>query len=327
MNLSEQELKEMVAKVNAVEAEIGKAIIGQKEVIKQVILSLISGGNVLLEGVPGLGKTQLVKAMSQTCDLDFSRIQFTPDLMPADVTGTDIIVKKEGRNEFEFQAGPVFANLLLADEINRATPKTQSALLEAMQEHTVTVGNNTYPLPEPFMVLATQNPIENEGTYPLPEAQLDRFLLKIQVDFPTFAELKKIMDITVTNTKTELNPVLSGDDIMKLREYVNEIPMAEEVEAFALRIVIGTHPEVPGANEIAKKYITCGASPRAAQAIYKTAKAKALIEGRLNVSFSDIESVALPALRHRITLSFEALAEGITTDQIVNKIISLIPKE
>ncbi|MBO4310039.1 MAG: MoxR family ATPase [Lachnospiraceae bacterium] len=327
MNASEQELKVMIAKMNEAEAEIGKAIIGQKEVIRQVLLSLISGGNVLLEGVPGLGKTQLVKALSQVCDLEFSRIQFTPDLMPADVTGTDIIVKKEGRNEFEFQAGPIFANLLLADEINRATPKTQSALLEAMQEHTVTVGNNTYPLPEPFMVLATQNPIENEGTYPLPEAQLDRFLFKIQVDFPTFAELKKIMDITVTNNQVELRPVLSGDDIMNIRQYVNDIPMAEEVEAFALRLVIGTHPEVPGANEIAKKYIACGASPRAAQAIFRTAKAKALLEGRYNVSFADVESVALPALRHRVILSFEALAEGITTDQIVKKVISGIPKE
>ena len=327
MNISEQELKDMISKMNNAEAEIGKAIIGQKEVVRQVLLSLVAGGNVLLEGVPGLGKTQLVKALAQVCALDFSRIQFTPDLMPADVTGTDIIVKKEGRNEFEFQPGPVFANLLLADEINRATPKTQSALLEAMQEHTVTVGNNTYSLPEPFMVLATQNPIENEGTYPLPEAQLDRFLFKIQVDFPTFAELKQIMDITVTNKQVQLNHVLSGDDIMSIRQYINEVPMAEEVEAFALRLVISTHPEVPGANEIAKKYISCGASPRAAQAIFRTSRAKAMLEGRYNVSFEDVESVALPALRHRVTLSFEALAEGITTDQIVKKIISSIPKE
>ncbi len=327
MAVNEQELKAMIDKMNSVESEIGKAIIGQKEVIRQVLLAMVAGGNVLLEGVPGLGKTQLVKALSQVCSLDFSRIQFTPDLMPADVTGTDIIVKKEGKNEFEFQPGPVFANLLLADEINRATPKTQSALLEAMQEHTVTVGTNTYALPEPFMVLATQNPIENEGTYPLPEAQLDRFLFKIQVDFPTFAELKKIMDITVTNTKCELNPILSGEDILNIRTLINDVPMAEEVEAFALRLVIGTHPEVPGANEIAKKYISCGASPRAAQAIFRTAKAKALLEGRYNVSFEDIESVALPALRHRVTLSFEALAEGITSDQIVKKIIAGISKE
>lgn len=327
MSVNEQELKAIIEKMNSVEKEIGKAIIGQKEVIRQVLLAMVSGGNVLLEGVPGLGKTQLVKALAQVCNLDFSRIQFTPDLMPADVTGTDIIVKKEGKNEFEFQPGPIFANLVLADEINRATPKTQSALLEAMQEHTVTVGTNTYALSEPFMVLATQNPIENEGTYPLPEAQLDRFLFKIKVDFPTFAELKQIMDITVTNRTNELSPLLSGEDILNIRKYVNEIPMAEEVEAFALRLVIGTHPEVPGANEIAKKYISCGASPRAAQAIYKTAKAKALLEGRYNVSFDDIESVALPALRHRVTVSFEALAEGITSDQIVKKIISSIPKE
>lgn len=327
MAINEQELKEIIAKMNSAESEIGKAIVGQKEVIRQVLLAMVAGGNVLLEGVPGLGKTQLVKALSKVCSLDFSRIQFTPDLMPADVTGTDIIVKKEGKNEFEFQPGPVFANLLLADEINRATPKTQSALLEAMQEHTVTVGTNTYALSEPFMVLATQNPIENEGTYPLPEAQLDRFLFKIHVDFPNFAELKKIMDITVTNEQYELNPVLSGEDILNIRKFVNEVPMAEEVEAFALRLVIGTHPEVPGANEIAKKYISCGASPRAAQAIFKTAKAKALLEGRYNVSFEDVESVALPALRHRVTLSFEALAEGINSDQIVKKIISSIPKD
>lgn len=325
--VNEQELRTLIAKMNAAEQEIGKAIIGQKDVIRQVLLALASGGNVLLEGVPGLGKTQLVKALSQVCALDFSRIQFTPDLMPADVTGTDIIVNKDGKNEFEFQPGPVFANLLLADEINRATPKTQSALLEAMQEHTVTVGNNTYSLSEPYMVLATQNPIENEGTYPLPEAQLDRFLFKIQVNFPTFGELKQIVGITVTNASVQLNPMINGQDILQLRQYVNDVPIAEEVEAFALRLVIGTHPEVPGANDIAKKYVACGASPRAAQAIFKTAKAKALLEGRYNVSFEDIESVALPALRHRVALSFEALAEGITSDQIVKKIISEIPRD
>ena len=324
---NEQELRTLIAKMNAAEQEIGKAIIGQKDVIRQVFLALASGGNVLLEGVPGLGKTQLVKALSQVCALDFSRIQFTPDLMPADVTGTDIIVNKDGKNEFEFQAGPVFSNLLLADEINRATPKTQSALLEAMQEHTVTVGTNTYALSEPYMVLATQNPIENEGTYPLPEAQLDRFLFKIQVNFPTFGELKQIVGITVTNSNVTLNPMINGQDILTIRKYVNDVPMAEEVEAFALRLVIGTHPEVPGANDLAKKYISCGASPRAAQAIFKTAKAKALLEGRYNVSFDDIESVALPALRHRVALSFEALAEGITSDQIVKKIISEIPRD
>ena len=321
MNVNEQDLKLMVGKMNEAEQEIGKAIIGQKEVIRQVLLSLIAGGNVLLEGVPGLGKTQLVKALSQVCDLDFSRIQFTPDLMPADVTGTDIIVKKEGRNEFEFQPGPVFANLLLADEINRATPKTQSALLEAMQEHTVTVGNNTYSLSEPFMVLATQNPIENEGTYPLPEAQLDRFLFKIQVDFPTLQELKSIVSVNVTNREIEINPVISKEDIIGLKSIVKEIPMADAVMDYAMRIVVATHPESEGSSDFTKKYISVGASPRAALAIVNTSKARAITMGRFNVSYEDVDAVAFPALRHRITPSFEAMADNVKADDIVRYIL------
>lgn len=321
---NENELLEIINRINAAENEIGKGIIGQKEVIRQVLFAMFSGGNVLLEGVPGLGKTQLVKTIACVCAMDFSRIQFTPDLMPADVTGTNLIVKEDGKNVFRFQKGPVFANLLLADEINRATPKTQSALLEAMQEHTVTVGTETYCLDEPFMVLATQNPIENEGTYPLPEAQLDRFLFKIKVDFPTLEELKEIMDITVTNKQVQINPVLNGEDIVRIRSVVRDIPMSDSVAEFALKLVVATHPEVEGASDYVKKYVTCGASPRAAQAIYQTARAKALMEGRFNVSFDDIKSVALPALRHRLVLSFEALADGVDADSVIKEIISTI---
>ena len=321
---NENELLEIINRINAAENEIGKGIIGQKEVIRQVLFAMFSGGHVLLEGVPGLGKTQLVKTIACVCAMDFSRIQFTPDLMPADVTGTNLIVKEDGKNVFRFQKGPVFANLLLADEINRATPKTQSALLEAMQEHTVTVGTETYCLDEPFMVLATQNPIENEGTYPLPEAQLDRFLFKIKVDFPTLEELKEIMDITVTNKQVQINPVLNGEDIVRIRSVVRDIPMSDSVAEFALKLVVATHPEVEGASDYVKKYVTCGASPRAAQAIYQTARAKALMEGRFNVSFDDIKSVALPALRHRLVLSFEALADGVDADSVIKEIISTI---
>jgi len=321
---NENDLREIIEKVKACEAEIGKAIIGQKDVIRQVILAMLTNGNVLLEGVPGLGKTQLVKTIAKVFDIQFSRIQFTPDLMPADVTGTNLIVKEDGQNVFKFEPGPVFANIVLADEINRATPKTQSALLEAMQEKTVTVGKQTYPMPEPYMVLATQNPIENEGTYPLPEAQLDRFIFKIHVDFPTLEELKEIMDITVTNKKTEINAIINGEDIIRMRNVIRDMPIADAVQEYALKLVVATHPELNTATDYVKKYVSCGASPRAAQAIFQTAKARALIEGRANVAFEDIKAVAYPALRHRIMPGFEALADGITTDEIITKIIESI---
>ncbi|MBE5947803.1 MAG: MoxR family ATPase [Lachnospiraceae bacterium] len=321
---NENDLREIIEKVKACEAEIGKAIIGQKDVIRQVILAMLTNGNVLLEGVPGLGKTQLVKTIAKVFDIQFSRIQFTPDLMPADVTGTNLIVKEDGQNVFKFEPGPVFANIVLADEINRATPKTQSALLEAMQEKTVTVGKQTYPMPEPYMVLATQNPIENEGTYPLPEAQLDRFIFKIHVDFPTLEELKEIMDITVTNKKTEINAIINGEDIIRMRNVIRDMPIADAVQEYALKLVVATHPELATATDYVKKYVSCGASPRAAQAIFQTAKARALIEGRANVAFEDIKAVAYPALRHRIMPGFEALADGITTDEIITKIIESI---
>lgn len=319
--INEERLQGMIEKVKSCEEEIGKGIIGQRDIIRQVLLAILSDGNVLLEGVPGLGKTELVKAVSKVLSTSFSRIQFTPDLMPADVTGTNLIIKEEGNNVFQFEPGPVFANIVLADEINRATPKTQSALLEAMQEKTVTVGKTTYELPKPFMVLATQNPIENEGTYPLPEAQLDRFLFKLLVEFPSKEELKEIMDITVTNQKTELTPVMNGEDIIEIRTVIRDMPIADAVMDYALSMVVATHPEHPDAPEAAKKYVQNGASPRAAQAIVKTAKARAFMEGRYNVAFEDIRFVAYPALRHRLALNFEAISDGVTADTVIKEII------
>ncbi len=320
--MTEQDLKEIVAKVNAAKAEIAKGIIGQKKVVDQAVIAMLTNGNVLLEGVPGLGKTQLVKTIAKVFDIKFSRIQFTPDLMPADVTGTNLIIKENGNNVFSFEPGPVFANLVLADEINRATPKTQAALLEAMQEKTVTVGKKTYELPSPYMVLATQNPIENEGTYPLPEAQLDRFMFKILVDFPTLDELKDIMDITVTNKKVEINPVMNGNDILVIRDIIKDIKLSEAVEEYALKLVVATHPEVPGASDYVKKYVSCGASPRAGQAVFNAARAKALLDGRANVSFDDVKEMAYPVLRHRIIPNFEAMADGLTTDDMITKLIT-----
>lgn len=322
--MDERILEDMINKVKACEEEIGKGIIGQRAIIRQVLLAILSDGNVLLEGVPGLGKTELVKAISKVLSTSFSRIQFTPDLMPADVTGTNLIIKEEGNNVFQFEPGPVFANIVLADEINRATPKTQSALLEAMQEKTVTVGKTTYELPKPFMVLATQNPIENEGTYPLPEAQLDRFLFKLLVEFPSKAELKEIMDITITNKKVELAPVMNGDDIIAIRTAIKDMPIADAVMDYALSLVVATHPEHADAPEVTKKYVANGASPRAAQAIVKTAKARAFMEGRYNVAFEDIQFVAYPALRHRLALNFEAISDGVNADDVIREIMTVV---
>lgn len=322
MEINEKQIREIIDTINSVETEIGKAIIGQKDIIRQVLISVLAGGNVLLEGVPGLGKTQLVKTLAKVMDLSFSRIQFTPDLMPADVMGTNIIVKDEnGNSRFEFQKGPVFANLVLADEINRATPKTQSALLEAMQEQTVTVGKTTYSLPQPFLVLATQNPIEMEGTYPLPEAQMDRFLFKLSVLFPSFDELKDIVEITTTNKAIELQKVIDGASILEMRKIIREIPIAKPVQEYALRVVLGTHPESSGAPESTKKYIRFGASPRAAQAIITASRARALMEGRYNVSFEDIRYVAYPSLRHRFFLNFDAIADNVTTDGLIDQLL------
>lgn len=325
MQIDEKEIKEILLTINNVEQEVGKAIIGQKDIVRQVIIAILAGGNVLLEGVPGLGKTQLVKTLSRVLDLSFSRIQFTPDLMPADVVGTNIIARDEsGNSRFEFQKGPIFANIVLADEINRATPKTQSALLEGMQEQTVTVGKSTYKLPQPFMVLATQNPLEMEGTYPLPEAQLDRFLFKLDVKFPTLEELEKIMDVTITNNVVELQKIMDGEKILDIRRIIKEVPMAKAVQEYALKVVLATHGKSEDAPEIAKKYIRFGASPRAAQAIVLTSKIRALMEGRYNVSFEDVKYVAYPALRHRFFLNFDAVAEGITTDKLISEILDSV---
>lgn len=300
-------------KIKLCEQEIGKGIIGQKEVIRQVMLAMLAGGNVLLEGMPGLGKTMLVRTISKVLALSFKRIQFTPDLMPSDVTGTNIMVKEEGRSSFRFEKGPIFANLVLADEINRATPKTQSALLEAMQEHTVTVGTESHKLDEPFLVLATQNPIEQEGTYPLPEAQLDRFLFKILVPFPDKEELRGIVNLTEGTDKPVITSIMSGEELLAVRSLVAQIPIADAVMDYILDLVMATHKENP--------YIREGASPRAAQAIIRTARARAFMEGRFNVAFEDVKSVAYPVLRHRILLSFDAISEEITGDAIIEKLL------
>lgn len=319
--INEQQVKDIVARIRTCEEEIGKGIIGQKDIIRQTILAILADGNILLEGVPGLGKTELVKAISKVFDMSFSRIQFTPDLMPADVTGTNLILKEGEKNVFQFEPGPVFAQLVLADEINRATPKTQAALLEAMQEKTVTAGRQTYELPSPFLVLATQNPIENEGTYPLPEAQLDRFLFKLMVEFPKKEELRQILNITVGNDRPQLCEMMSGVDILEMRKVIREIPIADSVMDYALSIVVATHPEVEGAPDVVKKYVAAGASPRAAQAIIKTARARAMMEGRYNVSFEDIEYVAFPALRHRLITNFEAIADNMSADAIIREVL------
>lgn len=296
------------------EQEIGRGIIGQREVIRQVMLALLSGGNVLLEGMPGLGKTMLVRTVSQVFLLSFKRIQFTPDLMPSDVTGTNIMVREEGKSTFRFERGPVFANLVLADEINRATPKTQSALLEAMQEHTVTVGNESHRLEEPFLVLATQNPIEQEGTYPLPEAQLDRFLFKIRVGFPDREELRGILGLTEGQKPPQIRSLLNGEELLRARDLIAQIPIAAAVMDYILDLIMATHEE--------NVYIREGASPRGAQAMIRAARARAFLCGRLNVSFEDVKQVAYPALRHRILLSFDAVSEGISEDTVIGQILA-----
>lgn len=321
MEINEQAIKEVSQKIKRCEEEISRGIIGQKDTIRNVLIAIFAGGNVLLEGMPGMGKTQLVKTIGKVLDLNFSRIQFTPDLMPADVVGTNIVVKENDNTVFKFEKGPVFTNLLLADEINRATPKTQSALLEAMGEKTVTVGKTTYEMPKPFMVLATQNPIEQEGTYPLPEAQLDRFLFKLNVEFPSLEELKDIMDLTLSNTKLKLNNVLEGREIIILRNIIKEVKIAEPVKEYALKLILATHPELDNGADIAKIYLEAGAGPRAAQGIIAGAKVRAVMEGRVNVAFEDIKELAYPVLRHRIILNFDAITEGLNEEAIISKIL------
>lgn len=308
-----------------IEWEVNKAIIGQKKIVKNLLIGIISGGNVLMEGTPGLGKTQLVKTLSQVLDLPFSRIQFTPDLMPVDILGTFLIDKKNESFDFTFQKGPIFSSLILADEINRATPKTQSALLEAMQEGTVTVGNNIYELPKPFFVLATENPLEMEGTYPLPEAQLDRFMFKLMIKLPDMESLSKIMDLTTSNRNQSLalKKIINKEEIIKMKEAAINVPIAGPIKEYAIKIMLATHPDKSEIG-VVKDYVKCGVSPRGVQAMIMGAKTKALSEGRFNVSFDDIKNMAYPCLRHRIFINFRAMSERIDTDTIINEILKLV---
>ena len=317
-----QEFRETFLKI---QQEVAKRIVGQKEIVEGVLICLMTGGHALLEGVPGLGKTLLIRTLHEVLDLGFSRIQFTPDLMPADIIGTTIVAEdEEGRKFFEFQHGPVFANLILADEINRATPKTQSALLEAMQEKSVTVAGQHRQLDLPFFVMATQNPLEMEGTYPLPEAQLDRFFFKLKVEYPSLDELDLVMERTTKRDMPTVDKVCDGEQINALEQSVRDILIAEDVRRYALRIVLGTHPETETAPELTKKYVRYGASPRGAQALILGAKVRAILDGRYNVAREDIQAVALPSLRHRLILSFEGEAEGINPDGIIQNLLEEI---
>ena len=319
--IQEKEIREFAERYQEIRDAISQEMIGQTEVVEHLLLAVIAGGNVLLEGVPGLGKTHLVRVLGKVLDLPFSRIQFTPDLMPADITGTNILVRTEEGNAFRFQEGPLFSSIVLADEINRATPKTQAALLEAMQEHAVTVAGETRQLPEPYFVLATQNPVEQEGTYPLPEAQLDRFLMKVLVPFPTLEELNEIVELTVKDNQRSAGKVIGAEELMRMREVARRVPIAGSVQEFALRLVLDTHPEREESPEIARTCLRFGASPRAAQAILSTARVRALNQGRFNVAFDDIRYVAPACLRHRLALNFEAITTGKTVEAVVEKIV------
>jgi MoxR-like ATPase len=322
-------IEHMRRTAEALEREVSRVIVGQQMVVRGVTIALLAGGHVLLEGLPGLGKTLLVRTVARSLQLQYSRIQFTPDLMPADILGTNVLLEAQhgtGR-AFQFQAGPIFANLILADEINRATPKTQSALLEAMQEHVVTVGTVGHSLPNPFFVLATQNPIELEGTYPLPEAELDRFFFKLHVGFPSRDELATIVERTTGPRQEPPEPVADGATVLELQDLAREIPVASHVADYAVRIVLASHPDAPEAAESAKRNVRFGASPRAAQAIILASKIHAVLAGRVNVAFDDVRRVALPALRHRLILNYEAEAKGMSADRVVGELLTAVREE
>jgi len=312
----------------ALREEIGKVIVGQEEIVDGTLNALFANGHVLLEGVPGLGKTLLVRTLSQVLDLSFNRIQFTPDLMPADILGTNMVHETDdGKRVFEFLHGPIFSHLMLADEINRATPKTQSALLEAMQERSVTAGGNIRKLDLPFFVLATQNPIDQEGTYPLPEAQLDRFFYKLLVEYPSAEELTEVVTRTTEGLKAEVKQVVDGNLLLELQQLVKQVPVASHVKDYAVRLVLATHPNTETALDITNQFLRFGSSPRGAQTLLLGAKVRALTEGRFNVSFDDIAALAAAALRHRLILNFEAEAEGVSSDFILNKILAVVPRD
>ncbi|MCH5158227.1 MAG: MoxR family ATPase [Clostridiales bacterium] len=320
-----EKVKKFSQSIDKIRAELRKDVVGQEDIIDNVICAIIAGGNVLLEGVPGVGKTRLVRSLGKTLSLPFSRIQFTPDLMPSDVTGTNVIEKDDkGKMNTVFQKGPIFANLVLADEINRATPKTQSAMLEVMQEHKVTVAKQTYVLEEPFFVLATENPIEQDGTYPLPEAQMDRFMFKLVVSFPSEDELAGIVTMTQVTMDETATAVVDGKTILEMRALAKEVPVIDEVLQFAVKLVSGTHPELSSAPETTKKYVKYGASPRAAQALITCAKVRALMNGNYNVSYDDVKALAYPVLRHRVKTNYNAISNHLTVDDVIKEIIKEI---
>ncbi|HEX5500721.1 MAG TPA: MoxR family ATPase [Thermomicrobiales bacterium] len=313
--------------VDRIAEEVARVMVGQTDVVRDVLTCVIAGGHALLEGAPGLGKTMLVRTLAEALDLDFSRIQFTPDLMPADITGTNILMEdREGRRQFAFQPGPIFANLVLADEINRATPKTQSALLEAMQEKTVTIADTMHSLAQPFFVLATQNPLEREGTYPLPEAQLDRFFFKLLVPYPSAADLTEIVRRTTARLSLAASRVADGAAVEAMGQLARQVPIATHVTDYVVRLVLATHPEGDAAAPVVRRYVRYGVSPRGAQAIVLGGKIRALMEGRLNVSFDDVRAVALPALRHRLILNFEAEASATTADDVLRGLLEAVPE-
>ncbi|UJR81076.1 AAA family ATPase [Sandaracinus amylolyticus] len=323
----EKKVAAFQADVTKVRETVGKRIVGQRTILDGVITCLVAGGNALLEGVPGLGKTMLVRSLAEALHLRFSRIQFTPDLMPADLLGTTVIAESgSGAKSFEFRPGPVFANIVLADEVNRATPKTQSALLEVMQEHRVTIGNQTHRLEEPYFVLATQNPLEMEGTYPLPEAQLDRFFFKLHVGFPSRSELHDILDRTTGEHEPSVEPVLDGERILQMRALAREVPVPRHVQDYAIRVLEATHPDRPSAPEKVKRFVRFGASPRGAQACLLAAKIHALVEGRYAATIEDVRAVAIPALRHRVILGFEGEAEGVRSDVLLEDVLASVPE-